>query len=72
MENVLQNKNNPATITRSTMVIAKVHGCAECPIRKLAVKHPHSVFAVLHNWHKTWWPGWKAHQCAFANTMKNI
>jgi hypothetical protein len=26
------------------------------------MKRPHSIFARLHAWHTTWWPGWKAHQ----------
>ena len=57
------------TITRSAFIIEKVHRCADCPIRKLAIKQPKSVFARIHTWHKTWWPGWKAHQartCSFA------
>ena len=37
------------------------------PMRRLphptmAIKQPQSIFARLHTWHKTWWPGWKAHQ----------
>jgi hypothetical protein len=73
MENTLQYKNNPAAISMSAVVIEKVHRCAECPIRRLAIERPHSIFARLHNWHKTWWPGWKAHQvrtCAFAAAAK--
>ncbi len=46
----------------SAYLIEKVHRCAECPIRKMAVRQPHSVFARVHRWHKTWWPGWKAHE----------
>ena len=69
MENTLQSNRNQVTIPRSAYVIEKVHRCAECPIRRLAMKQPHSIFARMHNWHRTWWPGWKAHQaraCAFA------
>ena len=62
MENTLRHSENQATISRTAYAIDKVHNCAECPIRKLAIKQPHSMFAVLHNWHKTWWPGWKANQ----------
>ncbi len=74
MENTLQYNGSPVTISRSATVIEKVHRCAACPIRQLAIKRPHSIFAILHNWHKTWWPGWKAHQakaCAFAAAVKN-
>ena len=53
--------------------IAKLHRCADCPIRRRAVARPHSLFARIHRWHATWWPGWKAYQaerhahCASAN-----
>jgi hypothetical protein len=69
MENTQQYNPTLATISKSASVIEKVHRCADCPIRRLAIKQPHSIFASAHNWHKTWWPGWKAHQaraCAFA------
>jgi len=62
MENALRFNPNQVTIPRSAYFIEKVHRCAECPIRQMAVKHPHSVFARMHAWHKNWWPGWKAHQ----------
>ncbi len=70
MENTRQDNHDLATISKSAFVIEKVHRCAECPIKRLAIKRPHSVFARIHSWHKTWWPGWKAHQaraCAFAS-----
>jgi hypothetical protein len=69
MENTQRFNPNLVTIPRSAFYIEKVHRCAECPIRQLATKHPRSVFAKIHSWHKTWWPGWKAHQaraCSFA------
>ncbi len=69
MENTLQSNRIPVTIPRSAFVIEKVHRCAECPIRRLAINRPHSLFARIHGWHRTWWPGWKAYQvraCAFA------
>lgn len=62
MENTLSLDPRPATMPKSASLIEKMHGCADCPIRKLAIKHPRSVFARIHTWHKTWWPGWKAHQ----------
>ena len=71
MENTQAAKINLVTIPRSAFFIEKVHRCAECPIRRLAIKQPRSVFARLHTWHKNWWPGWKAHQaraCAFSAT----
>ena len=49
-------------IPMSACLIVKVHNCADCPIRKMAMKRPHSNFARLHACHATWWPGWKAHQ----------
>jgi hypothetical protein len=62
MENKIVLNPNLGNIEKSAFIIEKVHNCADCPIRKLAVKQPKSLFARMHNWHKTWWPGWKAHQ----------
>jgi hypothetical protein len=59
----------PGKMAKSAFIIEKFHRCADCPVRKLAIKRPHSIYAWLHNWHKTWWPAWKTHQlrtCAFA------
>lgn len=42
--------------------IEKLHRCDDCPIRRRAMAKPQSVFARLHRWHATWWPGWKAYQ----------
>jgi hypothetical protein len=53
---------NSRIITRTGIMIDKVHNCADCPIRKAAAKRPGSLFAKMHNWHKNWWPGWQAHQ----------
>jgi hypothetical protein len=79
MENTRQFNSDLGTIARSAFLIEKVHSCTDCPIRQLAIKQPQSIFARLHSWHKTWWPGWKAHQartCPFAATAgthtKNI
>jgi len=69
MENTVQVNSGLVTIPRSAFFIEKVHRCTDCPIRRLAARRPQSVFARLHAWHKTWWPGWKAHQyraCASA------
>jgi len=69
MESTGHFNPDPGTIAWSAFAIDKVHRCTDCPIRKMAIKHPKSIFARLHMWHKTWWPGWKAHQartCAFA------
>jgi hypothetical protein len=62
MENTRQFHPDLITIPKSAFFIEKVHRCADCPIRQLAIKQPKSVFARIHAWHKTWWPGWKAHQ----------
>lgn len=52
---------NPV-LSKGAMLIDKVHPCTDCPLRKLALQRPESVFAKIHTWHKTWWPGWQAHQ----------
>ncbi len=62
MENTQQFTSDLIAIPKSAFLIEKVHRCAECPIRRLGTRRPHSVFARIHGWHKTWWPGWKAHQ----------
>ena len=62
-----------ADFSKSAFLIEKIHRCADCPIRKMAMKRPHSIFARLHAWHTTWWPGWKAHQaraCALRATTR--
>jgi len=74
MENTRHLNPDLGTIARSAFLIEKFHRCADCPIRQLAIKRPQSIFARLHTWHKTWWPGWKAHQvrtCAFAASSIN-
>jgi hypothetical protein len=62
MEITQQVKPNLVSIPRSAFLIEKVHKCADCQIRKLATQKPHSVFARIHAWHHTWWPGWQAYR----------
>jgi hypothetical protein len=69
MEKKIRLNPDFRNIAMSAFLIEKVHRCADCPIRKLAMKRPRSIFAKLHAWHKTWWPAWKSHQartCAYA------
>jgi len=71
MENTTKFNPNLKDISRSAMLIEKLHNCADCPICQMAMKKPRSIFARIHAWHKTWWPGWKAHQartCPFATS----
>jgi hypothetical protein len=42
--------------------LMKLHKCADCPIRRKASRKPRSLFARIHRWHATWWPGWKLYQ----------
>ncbi len=42
--------------------IMSLHRCADCPIRCQAKAKPRSIFARIHRWHSTWWPGWKIYQ----------
>ena len=62
MENTTKFNPDLGNIAMSALLIEKIHSCTDCPIRKQAMKQPHSIFARLHAWHRTWWPGWKAHQ----------
>ena len=39
--------------------LMKLHRCADCTIRCRAIAKPRSLFARIHNWHMTWWPGWR-------------
>jgi hypothetical protein len=39
--------------------LMNIHKCADCPIRRKASRKPRSLFARIHRWHATWWPGWK-------------
>jgi hypothetical protein len=74
MENTSQFNPDLGSLARTAIAIDKIHRCADCPIRRQAIKRPHSIFARLHKWHLTWWPGWKAHQaraCAFSTNPQN-
>jgi hypothetical protein len=42
--------------------LMQLHRCADCPIRCQAMKKPRSIFARMHRWHQSWWPGWKFYQ----------
>ncbi len=42
--------------------LMNVHKCADCAIRCKAARKPRSIFARIHRWHATWWPGWKLYQ----------
>jgi hypothetical protein len=69
METTIKFNPDLGNIALSALIIEKFHRCADCPIRKMAMKQPHSIFARLHAWHAAWWPAWKAHQartCAYA------
>jgi hypothetical protein len=73
MENTSTFHPESTFVARSAVLIDKVHPCADCAIRKLAIRRPRSIFALLHNWHKNWWPGWKAHHppaCPYAAGVK--
>lgn len=39
--------------------LMKLHKCSNCSIRCRAMRKPRSLFARIHRWHATWWPGWK-------------
>jgi hypothetical protein len=73
MENTRQFNPDLGDIAWDAILIDKVHSCTDCPIRQLAIKRPQSIFARLHAWHATWWPGWKAHRaraCAYSTMVK--
>ncbi len=51
--------------------VMKLHKCDTCAIRCRASRRPRSVFALIHRWHATWWPGWKLYQAKLgARTVK--
>lgn len=42
--------------------LLNLHRCEDCPVRCQAVKKPRSLYARIHRWHVSWWPGWKIYQ----------
>jgi hypothetical protein len=42
--------------------VMKLHKCADCPIRCKGARKPGSLLWRIHQWHATWWPGWKMYQ----------
>ena len=62
MENTSQFNQGISPISGSALIIDKIHKCADCPMRLMAIQQPQSAFAKIHNWHKSWWPGWEAYQ----------
>ncbi len=49
--------------------LMKLHKCANCSIRCQASRKPRSLFARLHRWHSTWWPGWKLYQAELGGRL---
>jgi hypothetical protein len=49
--------------------IMKLHRCADCSIRCKAAEKPRSIFASIHRWHSTWWPGWKLYKTELRNSV---
>ena len=68
-----RSKNRKDIIIENIM---KLHQCVDCPVRRRATEKPHSIFARIHRWHRTWWPGWKIYQAGShvrnCKTMANI
>ena len=42
--------------------VMRLHKCETCSIRCRGNAKPGSLFARIHRWHMTWWPGWKIYQ----------
>jgi hypothetical protein len=61
MDTTRQFNPDLGTIPWSGYILDKVHHCENCPIRCKAVAKPRSLFARIHRWHTTWWPGWKVY-----------
>ncbi len=52
--------------------LMKLHRCADCPIRCKAVEQPRSLFARIHRWHRTWWPGWRIYLTELHGTGERV
>jgi hypothetical protein len=74
----MQDINKDKISWRCEMIesLMKLHNCADCPIRCKASRKPGSLFARIHRWHATWWPGWKLYQAELgvcrAKTVPNV
>jgi hypothetical protein len=55
-------KSSKNRINQIVASLISLHRCADCAIRCRAKAMPYSIFARIHRWHKTWWPGWKIYQ----------
>lgn len=49
-------------VNKFIAALMQLHRCEDCPLRRKAMEKPHSFFANIHRWHKTWWPGWKIYR----------
>jgi hypothetical protein len=59
-------------IRRVIESLMTLHKCSTCSIRCQASRKPKSLFARIHRWHATWWPGWKMYQAELgAQRAKN-
>jgi len=59
MENAKQVNPGFGAVEQCGLFLDKLHSCADCPIRRMGMARPKSVFARIHAWHAAWWPGWK-------------
>ncbi len=48
-------------------LIMKLHKCDNCVIRCNGLRKHRSLFARIHRWHATWWPGWKLYRAQLAD-----
>jgi len=64
VERQVKTNSDFQKIRRHKMIesLMKLHKCSTCSIRCQASRKPKSLFARIHRWHATWWPGWKTYQ----------